>query len=77
MKRNQEIPVEDQIKFWLLFADYTNSASSGAISYGAMHGGGSPIMEQIAIYTQYNIDACKNIVRRIAGMPLLEKKKKK
>lgn len=77
VKRNQEISVEDQIKFWLLYADYTNSASSGAISYGAMHGGGSPIMEQIAIYGQYDIDACKNIVRRIAGMPPVEKKKKK
>ncbi len=77
VKRNQEIPIEDQIKFWLLFADYTNSASSGAIAYGAMHGGGSPIMEQIAIYGQYDIDACKNVVRKIAGMPLIEKKKKK
>jgi len=77
VKRNQDIPIEDQIKFWLLFADYTNSASSGAISYGAMHGGGSPIMEQIAIYGQYDIDKCKNVVRKIAGMPLIEKKKKK
>jgi hypothetical protein len=34
-------------------------------------------MEQIAIYGQYDIDKCKNIVRKIAGMPLIEKKKKK
>lgn len=77
VKRNQEIPIEDQIKFWLLFADYTNSASTGAIAYGSMHGGGSPIMEQIAIYGQYDITECKNIVRKLGGMPLESPKKKK
>jgi aromatic ring hydroxylase len=77
LKRNQDIPIEEQIKFWMLFHDYTNSSSTGAIAYGSMHGGGSPIMEQIAIYGQYDIDACKNIVRKIAGMPPVQKKKKK
>jgi len=77
LKRNPNIPIEEQIKFWLLFHDYTNSGNAGPIAYGAMHGGGSPIMEQIAIYGQYDIDARKNIIRKIAGMPLIEKKKKK
>jgi aromatic ring hydroxylase len=77
LKRNQDIPIEEQIKFWMLFHDYTNSSSIGPIAYGSMHGGGSPIMEQIAIYGQYDIDACKNIVRKIAGMPPVQKKKKK
>jgi len=77
LKRNQEIPIEDQIKFWLLFHDYTNSGNAGPIAYGAMHGGGSPIMEQIAIYTQYDIETRKNVIRKIAGMSLAEKKKKK
>jgi hypothetical protein len=31
-------------------------------------GGGSPIMEQIAITTQYDIEARKRLVRYIAGM---------
>ncbi len=75
LKRNQDIPIEDQIKFWLLFSDYTNSSSTGAIAYGSMHGGGSPIMEQIAIYGQYDIESRKNMIRKIAGMPQVQKKK--
>jgi aromatic ring hydroxylase len=77
IKRNQDIPIEEQIKFWMTFFDYTNSGVTGAISYGSMHGGGSPIMEQIAIYSQYDINKRKNIVRALAGMPQIEKKKKR
>jgi len=35
---------------------------------GNYHGGGSPIMEQIAITTQYDIESRKKLVRYIAGM---------
>jgi len=35
---------------------------------GGYHGGGSPIMEQIAITTQYDIASRKKLVRYIAGM---------
>jgi len=73
VNRNTEIPVEEQIKFWMLFTDYTNSALTGALNYGGMHGGGSPIMEQIAIHGQYDIEARKNIVRNLAGMEIKKK----
>jgi hypothetical protein len=36
--------------------------------YGALHGGGSPVMEKIAITSQYDIDARRDMVRKIAGM---------
>lgn len=74
--RTDTMSVDEQIKFWMIFYDYTNSGISGAISYGAMHGGGSPIMEQIAIYGQYDIEKCKNIVKTIGGMEVKDKKKK-
>jgi hypothetical protein len=32
------------------------------------HDGGSPIMEQIAITTQYDIQEKKELVKRIAGI---------
>ena len=32
------------------------------------HGGGSPVMEQIAITTQYDIESRKKLVKYIAGM---------
>lgn len=73
IKRNQDIPIEEQIKFWMLFYDYTNSGITGAVSYGSMHGGGSPIMEQIAIYGQYDLTARKNFIRDLAGMPRVKK----
>jgi len=68
IKRNPKIPIEDQIKFWLSFTDFSLSGSSGSMNYGAYHGGGSPIMEQIAITSQYDIESKKVIVRNLAGM---------
>ncbi len=60
-----------KIKFWYQFIDFTTSHSGGSMNYGAYHGGGSPIMEQIAITTQYDIKKRKNNVRKIAGLPLI------
>ncbi len=68
LMRNPDIPIEEQIKFWLNFVDFALSSSSGTMLYGAYHGGGSPIMEQIAITSQYDIEARKEIVRKLAGM---------
>lgn len=74
LNRNPNIPIEDQIKFWLGYIDFGLSSSSGSMTYGAYHGGGSPIMEQIAITSQYDIESKKDIVRTIAGMsPKLKK----
>ncbi|MBF7082709.1 aromatic ring hydroxylase [Desulfallas sp. Bu1-1] len=74
LKRNPNIPIEEQIKFWLTFIDFGLSGSAGSMMYGAYHGGGSPIMEQIAITSQYDIEAKKDIVRAIAGMKPRQKK---
>lgn len=77
LKRDSEMPIEDQIKMWLYFQDITTSNLSGTITYGAYHGGGSPIMEQIAIVTQYDIKEIKDNFRKLAGMSPAPKKKKK
>ncbi|MFZ5643843.1 MAG: 4-hydroxyphenylacetate 3-hydroxylase family protein [Bacillota bacterium] len=68
LNRNPKMPIEDQIKFWLTFVDFGLSGSAGSMTYGAYHGGGSPIMEQIAITSQYDIESKKDIVRGLAGM---------
>ncbi|TYT75713.1 4-hydroxyphenylacetate 3-hydroxylase family protein [Desulfobotulus mexicanus] len=68
LKRNTKIPVEDQIRFWLYFSDLTVSSLAGTLNYASFHGGGSPVMEQIAITSQYNIQERKDIVKRLAGM---------
>lgn len=68
LKRNAKMPVEDQIRFWMFFSDMTTSGLNGTLNYGGYHGGGSPIMEQIAITSQYDIKAKKEIVKHLAGM---------
>jgi len=67
-KRNPDMPVEDQAQFWRYLGDILCSASGGISAVGNYHGGGSPIMEQIAITTQYDIESRKKLVRHIAGM---------
>ncbi|MFK5954492.1 MAG: 4-hydroxyphenylacetate 3-hydroxylase N-terminal domain-containing protein [Desulfobacterium sp.] len=73
LKRNSKIPIEEQIKFWMFFSDMTVSGLSGTLNYGGYHGGGSPIMEQIAITSQYDINARKEIVKNLAGINLDKK----
>ena len=68
LKRNPDMPVEDQIKFWLFFTDIACSAVGSAMNYAGVHGGGSPVMEQIAITSQYDMKFRKNIVKRLAGI---------
>ena len=75
LNRNPKMPIEEQIKFWMNFIDFGLSGSAGATLYGAYHGGGSPIMEQIAITSQYDMESKKDIVRAIAGMKPRVKKK--
>jgi len=66
--RNPNVPIDDQIKFWLYFIDSTCSGAAGSMNYGNYHGGGSPIMEQIAITSQYDIEHRKDLIRKLAGI---------
>jgi aromatic ring hydroxylase len=67
-KRNPNISSEDQAQFWRFLGDAMCSATAGIHNIGSYHGGGSPIMEQIAITTQYDIESRKKLVKYIAGM---------
>ena len=67
-KRNPKISAEDQAQFWRYIGDEMCSATGGIYNIGNYHGGGSPIMEQIAITTQYVIESRKKLVKYIAGM---------
>ena len=67
-KRNPNISAEDQANFWRFLGDVLCSATGGIMNIGNYHGGGSPIMEQIAITTQYDIESRKKLVKYIAGM---------
>jgi len=67
-KRSPNMSAEDQAQLWRLIGDSLCSASGGIAKVGGYHGGGSPIMEQIAITTQYDIESRKKLVKYIAGM---------
>jgi aromatic ring hydroxylase len=67
-KRNPNMSAEDQAQFWRYLGDLLCSATGGIMNVGNYHGGGSPIMEQIAITTQYDIESRKTLVKYIAGM---------
>ncbi|PKN18666.1 MAG: hypothetical protein CVU71_14435 [Deltaproteobacteria bacterium HGW-Deltaproteobacteria-6] len=67
-KRNPNMSAEDQAQFWRYLGDHLCSATGGIMNIGNYHGGGSPIMEQIAITTQYDIESRKKLVKYIAGM---------
>lgn len=66
--RNPDISAKNQAQFWRYVGDILCSATGGIHNLGAYHGGGSPIMESIAITTQYDIEERKQLVKDIAGI---------
>jgi aromatic ring hydroxylase len=66
--RNPNIAPKNAAQFWRYVGDMLCSATGGIYQVGGYHGGGSPVMEQIAITTQYDIEARKQLVKNIAGI---------
>ncbi len=66
--RNPDISAENAAQLWRYVGDLLCSATAGVHAFGSYHGGGSPIMEQIAITSQYDIELRKNMVKRLAGI---------
>jgi len=66
--RNPEKSPEETAQFWRYLGDTLCSATGGIMNIGNYHGGGSPIMEQIAITTQYDIEDRKRLVKHLAGI---------
>ena len=66
--RNPDISAENQAQFWRYVGDMLCSATGGINQIGSYHGGGSPIMESIAITTQYDIENRKELVKGLAGI---------
>jgi aromatic ring hydroxylase len=72
LNRNPNASIEEQIKFWMLYIDYSCSGFTGPMNYGNYHGGGSPIMEEIAITSQYDIKTREHLVNYLAGVEKLK-----
>ena len=68
MKRAPGVSSEDQERLWRLIADLTSSEYSGLLQYAHLHGGGSPVMEAIALLKEYDLEERKNLVKGLAGI---------
>ena len=66
--RNPAISAESQHRLFRFISDYSCSALGGVYQYAGVHGGGSPIMEKIGIRANYDHEARKAIVKRLAGI---------
>jgi aromatic ring hydroxylase len=68
MMRNPAISAEDQHRCFRLISDVVCSAMGGVTLIAGLHGGGSPVMEDITLLKNYDMDAKKKIVKHLAGI---------
>jgi len=68
IKRKSDIPAEDVYKLYRTLSDVLCSSIGGVIAVAGIHGGGSPIMEDIAILKQYDIQVRKDIAKYLSGI---------
>jgi 4-hydroxyphenylacetate 3-monooxygenase/4-hydroxybutyryl-CoA dehydratase/vinylacetyl-CoA-Delta-isomerase len=62
------VPVEDVWRLFRLVDDMLYSEQAGWYKAAGLHGGGSPIMERITILANYDLEAKKKIIKRLAGI---------
>jgi 4-hydroxyphenylacetate 3-monooxygenase/4-hydroxybutyryl-CoA dehydratase/vinylacetyl-CoA-Delta-isomerase len=67
--RNPDIPAEYQHRAFRLFQDMMASAWGGHKLIDYLHGGGSPVIEKVAIYRDHNMEHSKNIAKKLGGIP--------
>jgi aromatic ring hydroxylase len=66
--RREGVSSEDQHRAFRFFSDMLASAHAGVKMVAGVHGGGSPIMERIAITGQYDLKAKKDLAKYLAGI---------
>jgi len=70
ISRKADVPPEHIHKLWRFIQDVTAGPSTGILQSGCLQGGGSPIMAAIGMIHEYDIEAQKNIVKRLCGIPI-------
>ncbi len=68
IKRKADVPAEDVYKLYRSISDALCSSIGGVFAVAGVHGGGSPVMEDIAILKQYDVDARKKIAKYLSGI---------
>jgi 4-hydroxyphenylacetate 3-monooxygenase/4-hydroxybutyryl-CoA dehydratase/vinylacetyl-CoA-Delta-isomerase len=72
LARADGVSPEDIYKCFAWVSDYAVSSMAGVMQYAGVHGGGSPIMEDIAILGTYNLQEKKEFAKRIAGIEKID-----
>ncbi len=67
-KRRADIPEENHYKIYHLASDILTGEVGAALLVAGVHGGGSPIMEDIAIMGSYDVKGKKKLAKYLAGI---------
>ncbi|MBP1760493.1 MAG: 4-hydroxyphenylacetate 3-hydroxylase family protein [Firmicutes bacterium] len=67
-KRRVDIPEENHYRAYHLASDILTGEFGAAILIAGVHGGGSPIMEDIAILGSYDLQGKKKLAKYLAGI---------
>jgi 4-hydroxyphenylacetate 3-monooxygenase/4-hydroxybutyryl-CoA dehydratase/vinylacetyl-CoA-Delta-isomerase len=68
IKRKEDIPAENVYRLFRTLSDTLCSSIGGVMAVAGVHGGGSPVMEDIAILKQYDINERKRIAKYLSGI---------
>lgn len=66
--RREGVTAEDQYRAFHLASDLLTSEIAGVLQVAGVHGGGSPIMEDIAIMGFYDMEKKKDLAKFLAGI---------
>ena len=66
--RNPAVSAENMHRLQRTLSDYLSSSWAGVWQVADVHGGGSPVMETIAILNNYDFEERKRVVKRLAGI---------
>ncbi|MEW6265054.1 MAG: 4-hydroxyphenylacetate 3-hydroxylase N-terminal domain-containing protein [Thermodesulfobacteriota bacterium] len=68
--RNPGLSEDESIKIWKFVEDLGSSSMAAWYKVAGVHGGGSPIMENIALNQEYDFQDKINLARYLAGLEL-------
>jgi aromatic ring hydroxylase len=66
--RNPRFSSEESLKIWKFIEDLGTSAMASWYKIAGVHGGGSPIMETIALNIEYDFEDKKRLARYLSGL---------
>ncbi len=68
IKRRSGVPAEDVYRCLYGISNILCSSLGGTMAVAGVHGGGSPVMEEIAIWRTYNFEKKKDLAKYLAGI---------